>query len=217
MKKWGTVIAAVGVLACGACTDANQSNDPDGVAQGATCEYPSAGEPAKPVDPPESDDIMNTGSVTATMQLNDDEIVMTLDRAAAPCTVNSFVSLAEQGYFDDTACHRLTDYGIFVLQCGDPSETGRGGPGYTIPDELRDDMTYEAGVIAMANTGQPDTGGSQFFLVWADSELPPDYTVFGTMDQASIDVIAEIGAQGVDANDGTTPIAPADIVGITLG
>ncbi len=206
--------------ACGltltACTDANRSNTGEEVAGGTVnCSYPSDGTPAKPVDLP-SENAPSEGTVTATLKLTAGDIAITMDRAQAPCTVNSFVSLAEQGYFDDTDCHRLTDYGIFVLQCGDPTGTGTGGPGYTMKDEVTDSLTYPAGTVAMANRGK-DTSGSQFFLVYADTELPPDYTVFGTMDQAGIDVVGGIAAQGVDAADGTSPIAEARITSVALG
>ena len=96
------------------------------------------------------------------------------------------MSLAEQGYFDDTTCHRLTTQGIFVLQCGDPTATGGGGPGYSFEDELDGAEKYPAGTIAMANAG-PDTNGSQFFLVYEDTELPPSYTTFGTIDDAGLE------------------------------
>lgn len=210
-------------MALAACGDANLSNDPAEVVVGetTTCHYPPAGEPARVVDAPPTADVPTKGVVTATLGLTAGDVTITMDRAAAPCTVNSFLSLAEQGYFDDTACHRLTDYGIFVLQCGDPSETGRGGPGYASADELAPirDLgldAYPAGTVAMANAG-PDTQGSQFFLVYADSALAPDYTVFGTMDQAGIDVVGGIAAQGVDAADGISPIAEAHITAVTLG
>ena len=112
---------------------------------------------------------------------------------------------------------RLVDYGIFILQCGDPTATGTGGPGYTIPDELDPAPTYPAGTVAMAKRQPPDTGGSQFFLVWADTPLPPEYTVFGTMDQEGLDVVAGIAAQGVDGTDQTSPNAEARIESVTLG
>ena len=207
---------AAAVVALTSCTNANDSNSGDEVTQASlVCEYPTDGEPAKPVDPPESS-APDQGMVTVTLKLTAGDISITMDRAKAPCTVNSFISLAEQGYFDDTSCHRLTDYGIFVLQCGDPTGTGGGGPGYTFADETNPQLTYPAGTVAMANRG-PDTNGSQFFLVYADTELDPDYTVFGTMDQAGIDVVGGIAAQGVDAGDGTSPIAEAKISSVSLG
>ncbi len=129
-----------------------------------------------------------TGTTPATIALTGDEVVIELDTATTPCTVGSFVHLAQSGYFDDTPCHRLTaDPSLSVLQCGDPSGTGGGGPGYTFPDETNPEMRYPAGTVAMANAG-PDTNGSQFFLVYQDSTLPPDYTVFGTI-TAGIDVL----------------------------
>ncbi|MEU2063473.1 peptidylprolyl isomerase [Streptomyces sp. NPDC013455] len=140
------------------------------------------------------------------------EIGVDLKTSAAPHTVNSFAFLAGKGYFDHTKCHRLTAEGIFVLQCGDPQGTGMGGPGYTLPDEnLKDKVlkgdTYPAGTVAMANTGQKHTGGSQFFLVYKDSPLPPQYTPFGTVDAAGMKVlkkIADAGAQPADPTTGNT-------------
>lgn len=224
-QSWGVqnrvlplFLAATVAAALSACGDANQSAGPD-VEQvnGVECAYPPEGEPARTVDPPDSENVADKGTVTATLNMTAGDVTITMDRAKAPCTVNSFVSLVEQGYFDDTDCHRLTDYGIFVLQCGDPTATGTGGPGYTIPDEVDKSLTYPAGTVAMANRGTKDTGGSQFFLVWADTELPPTYTVFGTIDQAGLDVVGGIAAQGVDAGDQTSPIAEAKITGVTLG
>lgn len=215
-KSWVAILATV-LLAGAGCADANQSNEPSGVSQGVECEYPADGEPARPVDPPRSSHVPNQGTVGATLHISGEEVHLELDRGQAPCTVNSFLSLAEQGYYDDTDCHRLVDQGIFILQCGDPTATGTGGPGYTIADEVADDLAYPAGTVAMAKRQQPDTGGSQFFLVWADTPLPPEYTVFATMDEDSVAVIAGIAAQGVDAADQTSPIAPATISHITLG
>ena len=85
-----------------------------------------------------------------------------------------------------------------MLQCGDPSGTGTGGPGYTIPDELTGKETYGPGTLAMANTGQPDTGGSQFFIVYRDTPLPPTYTVFGQVDAAGVKAVQKMAKQGTD-------------------
>ena len=116
--------------------------------------------------------------------------------------MNSFVSLAEQGFYDDTPCPRIGDQeGFGILQCGDPTGTGAGGAGYSFADELSGDETYPAGTLAMANAG-PDTNGSQFFLVFRDSQFPPSYTVFGTIDEAGLATIDEIAAVG---NDGSNP------------
>ncbi|MGV9320842.1 peptidylprolyl isomerase [Streptomyces sp. NPDC003660] len=135
------------------------------------------------------------------------DIGVDLKASAAPHTVNSFSYLADKGFFDHTKCHRLTTKGIYVLQCGDPTGTGTGGPGYTIPDEnLKDKSlaknTYPAGTVAMANTGQPHTGGSQFFLVFEDSPLPPSYTPFGTIDKAGLKVLDKIAKAGENTGQG---------------
>ncbi|MEV6804524.1 peptidylprolyl isomerase [Streptomyces sp. NPDC051132] len=135
------------------------------------------------------------------------DIGIALKTSAAPHTVNSFDFLAGQGYFDHTKCHRLTTHDIYVLQCGDPQGTGSGGPGYTLPDEnLKDkslkNNTYPAGTVAMANTGQKHTGGSQFFLVYKDSPLPPSYTPFGTIDAAGMKVLNKIAAAGENTGGG---------------
>lgn len=183
------------------------------------CEYQATGDAARDVQPPTAAGVPATGTAAAVLTLNGTPVTLTLDREAAPCTVNSFVSLAQQGFFDDTACHRVVDTGIFVLQCGDPSGSGAGGPGYTIPDEFEGITGYPAGTLAMANSGQPNTGGSQFFLVFAETSLPPQYTVFGTTDQAGIDLAAAIAAGGNDGSFGSAgggkPMLPAQIDSVT--
>jgi peptidyl-prolyl cis-trans isomerase B (cyclophilin B) len=122
------------------------------------------------------------------------------------------VHLSQAGYYDDTPCHRLTSSpSLSVLQCGDPSGSGGGGPGYSYADETDPTMVYPAGTVAMANAG-PDTNGSQFFLVYADSMLPPNYTVFGTITQG-LDVLQGIAAKGT--SNGRADGAPADPVTIT--
>ena len=186
------------------------------------CSYPAEGQAAKPVEPPPTEDVPTTGTVKYTLAMTGGDVTITMDRSATPCTVNSFASLAEQGYFDGTRCHRLADSGIFVLQCGDPTGTGQGGPGYSFADELTGQESYERGVVAMANAG-PGTNGSQFFLVWDDStnlNRQPNYTIFGRMDSASRDVVAQIAGEGQDGSnpDGTgKPNNPAEITKVTKG
>ncbi len=166
---------------------------------------------AKPVDPPPGEPLA-TGNTSVTVTTSAGEMHVVLDGKGRPCTVSSFLSLAKQGYFDGTDCHRLTTEGIWVLQCGDPTGTGAGGPGYAFADELTGQETYPAGTLAMANAG-PDTNGSQFFLVYKDSGLPPAYTVFGALDAPSIRVLQKIGAQGTA--DGSPDGAPKTPVTIT--
>lgn len=155
-----------------------------------------------------------TGTVQVTLQTNQGAIPLTLDRAKAACTVQSFVHLVTSKFYDNTPCHRLTadvtPAPLKVLQCGDPTGQGSGGPGYTIPDEKPKNLkpapaaggeqggvVYPAGTIAMANTGQPNTGGSQFFLVYADTYLPPNYAVFGTIGQTGMTTLNKIAAGGI--------------------
>jgi peptidyl-prolyl cis-trans isomerase B (cyclophilin B) len=145
--------------------------------------------------------INKAAKYTFTLQTTCGDIPMSLDAADAPHTVNSFKFLADKGFFDHTKCHRLTTSGIYVLQCGDPTGTGSGGPGYTIPDEnLKATSiakgTYPAGTVAMANTGTKHTGGSQFFLVYKDSPLPASYTPFGSISSAGLKVLDKIAAAG---------------------
>jgi peptidyl-prolyl cis-trans isomerase B (cyclophilin B) len=118
----------------------------------------------------------------------------------APCTTFSFRFLASRGYFNQTHCHRLTVQGIYVLQCGDPTGTGSGGPGYAFNDENLAGATYPAGTVAMANAG-PDTNGSQFFFTWKDTTLAPAYTPFGTV-IGGMDVLQKIAAAGDDQQNG---------------
>ncbi len=141
------------------------------------------------------------------------EIVIDTYADKAPETVNAMLWLAGEGYFDSTLCHRLVTEGIFVLQCGDPTATGTGGPGFTIPDEnlpVEEGVNYPAGTVAMANAG-PGTSGSQFFIVYEDTTLPPNYTIWGEV-SSGLDVATRIAEAGV-AGGGTdgTPAAPIGI------
>jgi cyclophilin family peptidyl-prolyl cis-trans isomerase/predicted Ser/Thr protein kinase len=131
------------------------------------------------------------------------EIGLELDGATAPHAVASFLTLADGGYFDGTGCHRLYTGEVSGLQCGDPTFTGAGGPGYRFGplENAPDDGVYPAGTLAMArSTGDPDSMGSQFYLVFADSHVPPDsaggYTVFGRV-TSGLDLLTAVGAEGV--------------------
>jgi peptidyl-prolyl cis-trans isomerase B (cyclophilin B) len=137
---------------------------------------------------------------TAVLHTTQGDISFKALTTEAPCTTNSFRFLAEHSYYDQTHCHRLTTQGIFVLQCGDPTGTGSGGPGYVFPDENLAGATYPAGTVAMANAG-PATNGSQFFIVWKDTTLSPAYTPFGTV-VGGMDVLRRIAAAGEDDQNG---------------
>jgi peptidyl-prolyl cis-trans isomerase B (cyclophilin B) len=179
---------------------------------GENCQYPPEGQASKKVNPPRTGKVpTDPGQISASMSTNQGNLGLMLDNAKAPCTVNSFASLAQQGFFNDTPCHRLTTSpSLSVLQCGDPTGQGTGGPGYSFANEyptnqyqpddpkLTEPVLYPRGTLAMANAG-PNTNGSQFFLVYKDSQLPPGYTVFGTIDEtglATLDKIAKAGVAG---------------------
>jgi peptidyl-prolyl cis-trans isomerase B (cyclophilin B) len=151
---------------------------------------------------------------SATIHTNRGDVTIAL-RPETVCTVNSFVHLVQHNYYDDTPCFRLTTMGIYVLQCGDPSATGSGGPGYSYDDERLSGTTYPAGTVAMANSG-PGSNGSQFFLVYKDTQLDPSYTVFGHI-TAGLDVLTEIAASGsTPANDGH-PNIQVTVQSVTVG
>jgi peptidyl-prolyl cis-trans isomerase B (cyclophilin B) len=173
-----------------------------GSSSNGPCTYTTAGTASKTVTGlPASTGPASTQAVVVNVATTVGDISLSLDAAQAPCTVNSFMFLADQHYFDGTTCHRLTTSGIFVLQCGDPSGSGTGGPGYKFADENLTGATYPKGTVAMANNGA-GTNGSQFFLVYKDSQLPPNYTPFGTITsgQDVLDTVANAGA--TPAGDG---------------
>jgi peptidyl-prolyl cis-trans isomerase B (cyclophilin B) len=193
---------------------------------GANCQYPpSADKASKPNNPPRAGKVpTDPAQVSASMATNQGNIGLQLDNAKSPCTVNSFASLAQQGFFNDTPCHRLTtSEGLAVLQCGDPTGQGTGGPGYQFDNEyptdqlqpddpkLQQPVLYPRGTLAMANAG-PGTNGSQFFLVYKDSKLPPNYTVFGTIDETGLATLDKIAAAGTA--DGGQDGKPKDDVQI---
>jgi peptidyl-prolyl cis-trans isomerase B (cyclophilin B) len=161
-------------------------------------------------------DLPNAGiteSNKATISFTTNQGVIETTPSLAPLTVNAIAALAQKNYFDNTICHRLTTEGIFVLQCGDPTGTGTGGPGFNIPDENLPEAVennYPAGTVAMANAG-PGTSGSQFFLVYQDTTLGPDYTIWGSI-TSGLDILQTIASAGVV--DGGTDGAPA--TGVTI-
>jgi peptidyl-prolyl cis-trans isomerase B (cyclophilin B) len=129
-----------------------------------------------------------------TLVTNQGSVVIDMLNNRAPCTVNSFVYLAQKGYFNNTPCPRVVSSGIYVLQCGDPTGTGSGGPGYKFADENLKGATYPAGTLAMANAG-PGTNGSQFFIVYAGGGLSPNYTPFGVVVKG-LDIVRKVAEAG---------------------
>jgi peptidyl-prolyl cis-trans isomerase B (cyclophilin B) len=187
------------------------------------CQYPATQQAsAKPVKPPLAGSTSAKGTVQVTMQTSSGAIGLTLDRTLAPCTVNSFVSLAKKGFYTNSPCHRLiTSPSLHALQCGDPTGSGTGGPGYTLPDEVFPELTYGRGYVAMANTGQPNTSGSQFFLIYGQTQLPPQYTVFATISPAGLKVLDQIAKAGDDGSlepspGGGKPNQPVTITSVDV-
>ncbi|MFK0294210.1 peptidylprolyl isomerase [Streptomyces sp. NPDC090442] len=183
------------------------------------CARPAEGSPsAKTWSKEPAMTVDASATYTAELATTCGRITFAMDAGKTPHTVNSFAFLAGQGYFDHSRCHRLVDSGIYVLQCGDPKGTGQGTPGYTLPDEnLKDPRikgsVYPAGTVAMANRydGQDpktrNSGGSQFFLVYKDSQLPPNYTPFGRI-TGGMDVLKKIAAAGSHPDPATGNTAP---------
>lgn len=208
-------IAAVGVLAIvGVIVVVSQSNHKNVVVAAPT--------PSTATTPP-SPSLAEARAWTASLTTSAGAIDITLDGAAAPQAVASFVYLARFGYFDNSSCHRLTTSGIFVLQCGDPTGTGSGGPNYRFGpiENAPAGNVYPAGTVAMARAGKDaKSQGSQFFIVYKDSTIPADsaggYTVFGHV-KTGLDVVTTVAASGVSGGktDGP-PTTPVTIQGVAV-
>jgi peptidyl-prolyl cis-trans isomerase B (cyclophilin B) len=169
------------------------------------CTYTATDSTGKPSMPTTTPDYKAT--YTATINTNLGKIGINLLNSKATCTVNSFVHLAEINLWNNTQCHRVSNsQGLYMLQCGDPTVTasqklscssttlGTGGPGYSFADENLTGATYKAGTVAMANSGA-NTNGSQFFLVFKDTTLSPDYTPFGTI-TSGLDILQNVANAG---------------------
>jgi peptidyl-prolyl cis-trans isomerase B (cyclophilin B) len=217
-----TVVAVLAVVAAALIITGlgDDDSDTDVAASASTCSYTPAdtSQNANLVDVgTPSGDVPTTGTAAVTMTTNVGDIGLTLDQENAPCAAGSFVYLAQEGFFNDTTCHRETNSETLkVLQCGDPSATGQGGPAYVYPTHVTGSETYPRGTLAMANAGG-GTDGSQFFLVYGDSQLDPNYTVLGTIDEAGLAVLDTIAANGIagGAADGA-PAQPVTITAMTV-
>ncbi|HEU5157071.1 MAG TPA: peptidylprolyl isomerase [Streptosporangiaceae bacterium] len=202
---------------------ATPTPSPTPTVKAGECAYTASQEPgAKDVGMPPVKP-RYTSTVTATVKTNLGSIAMSLNGARARCTVNSFAYLAGKNFFDKTQCHRLVTEGIKVLQCGDPTATGSGGPAYKYGEENlpkpkagAQTATYTKGTLAMANAG-PGTNGSQFFIVYGDSELPPNYTVFGKI-TSGMDIVESVAKAGVkgDAQGDGAPQKAVTIQDVTI-
>lgn len=218
----GVLVVGVGVVSAVILTGedappaANEDATSSPAPEASTSALPArTGNGGQVPDPAAAEGRTWTGELT----LSTGAVGIELDGAAAPQAVANFVTLAREGYFDATRCHRLVTEGIHVLQCGDPTATGTGGPGYTwgpIENAPEDDV-YPAGTIAMARVGgSGESMGSQFFLVYEDSTIPSDaaggYTVFGRI-TSGLDVVQAI-ADGGNGADGVAPASDVIIEGV---
>ena len=203
------VIAALTLTACGNTTTETSSSTPspsEEVTQPATANEDGitcTETKATPHDPkviPTPTTVLTKFPKTFTLVTNCGDIVISAVGSKAPFTMTSIAALAKGGFYDNSLCHRLTTQGLFVLQCGDPTATGSGGPQFTYPDEnlpQNVENNYPEGTVAMANSG-PNTNGSQFFLVYANTTLAPSYTIWGTITSGLeiVKAIAKAGAVG---------------------
>ncbi|MGY1743361.1 MULTISPECIES: peptidylprolyl isomerase [unclassified Blastococcus] len=193
--------------------------NPDGT---VTCDFAPDGSGTDVGIPADEAATPATGTSTLAVTTSAGDMTFTLDRAKAPCAASSFTHLASVGFFDGSPCHREVNQPTFgVLQCGDPTGTGQGGPGYRFYEEVTPETTYPRGTIAMANSGAPGSTGSQFFLCFTDTQLPPDYTAVGTVDEAGLAVLDQIAAAGNDGSfepspGGGAPNTPVTITSVTV-
>ncbi|MDA3014249.1 MAG: peptidylprolyl isomerase [Actinomycetota bacterium] len=166
-------------------------------------------------DGPPADCLTPGATYTAEIVTNKGTVVVELDAEKAPLTVNNFVTLARYHYFDDTECHRIIPG--FMAQCGDPTASGSGGPGYRFADELPEAGEYQIGSVAMANRG-PDTNGSQFFIITGQQgvNLPPNYTLFGQVIEGLDDTLPALDAAGNPESNGVPPLEQVTIESVTI-
>ncbi|MGY1603805.1 peptidylprolyl isomerase [Geodermatophilus sp. SYSU D00815] len=185
-------------------------------AEGVACEWtPVGGRGSSVVDAdPPPDVVPDSGHAELVMSTNLGDLTVVVDQEDAPCAAAALVALAEQGFFDGSPCHRQTDTpGLQVLQCGDPTGTGTGGPPWQYPTDVDGSEVYSRGTVSMANAGR-GFDGSQFFLVWGQAELPPSYTQVGTVDVGGLAVLDAVGAAGNDGANGPGDGAPNEPVTI---
>jgi peptidyl-prolyl cis-trans isomerase B (cyclophilin B) len=209
-------VAAVAVVVAGATAFMVLNKEDKSTAAGPQCVYHGDTQGSVPKDvgrPPGKP--AHTGVVQATVKTNRGDVEMQLYGGKAPCTVNSFTFLAQKDFYDKTECHRLTSGGLNVLQCGDPAASGSGGPGYRFANENTDGATYTEGTLAMAHSQAPDSNGSQFFMVYKDSQLSPDYTVFGKITKG-LDVLKKIAEGGSEPKDDGKPKKKVEIQDVTI-
>jgi cyclophilin family peptidyl-prolyl cis-trans isomerase len=205
-----TTEAAASTTAAPTTTVAFEFGEADCPEEDGSSDLPDSfdGPPALCIDP--------SKTYTADVTTNKGSFTMELNTEGAPGNVNNFVTLARWGYYDGTGCHRII--ADFVVQCGRPGEDET-APGYTVADELPGAGEYAAGVVAMANTGAPNTGGGQWFIITGPNgaSLPPQYTILGTVTKG-LDTTVQALANLADptAENGVPPLVPVEITSVTI-
>jgi cyclophilin family peptidyl-prolyl cis-trans isomerase len=213
------LVALAFVAGCGSGNDESASGTDTGttttaVSECADVDAPAARTPEPGKAPSQPLDVSKT--YTLVFDTSCGSFTVTLDQELAPKTSASLVALAKDGYFDDTIFHRVVPG--FVIQGGDPTQTGSGGPGYSTVDIPPSDAKYTKGVVAMAKSQAegPGTSGSQFFVVTGeDAGLPPDYAIVGKVTEG-MDTVERIDALGIPGGDGP-PTKPVVISSVTVG
>lgn len=183
--------------------------------KGACAPADGSADKAQEFTEPPAKCIVDGKTYTAEVETNMGKYTMELDPAKAPGAVNNFVNLARFHYFDDTVCHRAIPG--FMVQCGDPTATGGGDPGYSFADELPAAGEYELGSVAMANSG-PNTNGSQFFVITGDQgvSLPPSYVLFGKVTDGFDTTVKAMDEAGNPADNGVPPLKEIKILKVTI-
>lgn len=212
-NKGSLILLTVVAITLTGCGKSDESAQPAAVTEnGITCtETKAIGH--DPINVATPSKVLTEFPNQFTLVTNCGNIVITTVGKKAPFTMTSIAALAEGGFYNDSLCHRLTTQGLFVLQCGDPTATGSGGPQFTFPDENLPeniDNNYPEGTVAMANSG-PNTNGSQFFLVYANTTLAPSYTIWGTI-TSGLDIVKAIAKAG--AAGGAPDGKPAKTIAI---
>ena len=219
LRPGGSNAAASSATATPTATaTATATPTPTQVAEPAThCAYTSSPPAARSVGMPPTTPA-STATYQATIVTNRGNVVIDLLNSKATCTVNSFVYLAAKNYFSSTTCHRLTSGSLSVLQCGDPTGKGTGGPGYGFGNENTTGATYPAGTVAMAHSSLPNSNGSQFFVVYKNSTLSPNYTPFGKVvtGLGIIQSVAQAGSDNANGSGDGHPKEPVVIERVTI-
>jgi peptidyl-prolyl cis-trans isomerase B (cyclophilin B) len=219
LRPGGSNAAASSATATPTATaTATATPTPTQVAEPAThCAYTSSPPAARSVGMPPTTPA-STATYQATIVTNRGNVVIDLLNSKATCTVNSFVYLAAKNYFSNTTCHRLTTGSLSVLQCGDPTGKGTGGPGYGFANENTTGATYSAGTVAMAHSSLPNSNGSQFFVVYKNSTLSPNYTPFGKVvtGLGIIQSVAQAGSDNANGSGDGHPKEPVVIERVTI-